>query len=222
MSYDWDFSIFESSWPALLKALQITLELGIYSSLFGTLLGIPIAFLLRNRILKYISLPLNDIFRAIPLLVFMFLVYYFPYEIFGMSPLSSYYSALYAMIFVQAVFTADVIRGALNNTPKDAIKGAQSIGMKKSQINRLVIFPDILRQILPTLIAFYIGNIKLSSLASAINAHELLFTAKVISGQKFRSLEAWVLVAVIYIIVVLPLSVLSRKFEESKWIKMKQ
>lgn len=222
MNYDWDFSIFLTSAPALLKALIVTLELSIYSSILGTILGIPIALFLNNKVLKYIALPLNDVFRAIPLLVLMFLFYYFPYEILSIPPLSSYTCALLAMIFAQAVFTADVIRGALNNISQNAILGAQSIGMKRMQVFWLIVLPDIIRQVLPTLIAFYIGNIKLSSLASAINANELLFAAKVISGQKFRSLEAWVLVAIIYVILVLPLSFMSRKLENSKWIKMKQ
>jgi polar amino acid transport system permease protein len=223
MHYDWDFSIFAPYIPALRNGLIVTLKLSIISSLLGTILGIPISFLLRNKILKYFAFPLNDIFRAIPVLVLMYLLFYFPYtDIFGIEPLSSYACALLALIIAQAVFTADIVRGAINNISLDSVKGAESQGLLKKQVYWLVIIPDVVKQILPTLVAFYIGNIKLSCLASAINADELLFTAKLISSQKSRSLEAWILITIIYIILVVPFSLLTRKLESSKWIKKSQ
>ena len=79
--------------------------------------------------------------------------------------------------------------------------------------------PDIFRQILPTLISFFIGNLKLSSLASVICVPEILYVAKSAGSQSFRSLEAWILVCIIYVILVLPFSYLARNLENSKWLK---
>ena len=68
---------------------------------------------------------------------------------------------------------------------------------------------------------FFIGIIRLSSLASVIGASEIVFVARTSITQNFRSLEAWIIVALIYIIMVLPITYFARKFENSKWIKRK-
>ncbi|MDI9312714.1 MAG: amino acid ABC transporter permease [Limnohabitans sp.] len=220
MNYDWNFSIFEAYKSALLSGLWITLKLTILSSIIGTLLSIPLSFLLRKKPFKYIAIPVNDIFRAIPLLVLIYLFYYFPYQqIFGTKPLPEYYCALLALTFTQAVFTADIIRGAIDGVSNNSILAAQSLGFKQSQIWYYVMLPDIVRQILPTLIAFFIGNLKLSSLASVIAVPEILYVAKSAGSQSFRSLEAWILVCIIYVLLVLPFSYVARKLENSKWLK---
>lgn len=220
MSYDWNFTIFESYKGALLNGLFVTLKLTFYSSLIGTVIGVCISFFLLKKPIKYISLLINDVFRSIPLLVLIYVFYYFPYnQIFGVRPPSEYYCALWALIITQAAFTADIIRGAIDNVSKDSVLAAQSLGFKKYQILHYVIIPDVFRQILPTLISFYIGNLKLSSLASVISTPEILYVAKSAGAESFRSLEAWVLVCAIYIILVLPFSYAARKLENSKWLK---
>jgi polar amino acid transport system permease protein len=220
MNYDWNFSIFEAYKSALLSGLWITLKLTVLSSILGTLFGIPLSFLLRKKPFKYIAITVNDIFRAIPLLVLIYLFYYFPYQqFFGTEPLPEYYCALLALTFTQAVFTADIIRGAIDGVSNNSILAAQSLGFKQSQIWYYVMLPDIVRQILPTLIAFFIGNLKLSSLASVIAVPEILYVAKSSGSQSFRSLEAWILVCIIYVLLVLPFSYLARKLENSKWLK---
>ena len=220
MDYDWNFAIFDNYKNALLGGVWVTLKLTLLSSLIGTLLGIPISFLLRQRIIKFIAIPLNDVVRAIPILVLIYLFYYFPIgQMFGVKALSAYQCALWALIITQAVFIADIIRGAIEGVSKNSIDAALSLGLKSRQIWRYVMLPDIFRQILPTLIAFYIGNLKLSSLASVISVPEILYVAKSAGSQSFRTLEAWVLVCIIYIILVLPFTYIARKIESSKWLK---
>jgi polar amino acid transport system permease protein len=220
MQYDWNFDIFIPYKAALLNGLWITIELAMYSSVIGTIIGILMGVFLRFRPLKFISLPINDILRAIPILVLIYLFYYFPYtEIFGIVPLSAFTCVLLALTLAQVVFTADIVRASIDNVPEKTILGARSLGFKEIQIWQYVIIPDITRQTLPTQIAFYIGNLKYSSLASVIATPDILYVAKTASAQNFRSLEAWVLVAIVYIILVLPLSYLARKVERSNWLK---
>lgn len=220
MHYDWNFEIFAPYAGALWSGLWVTIQLTIYSSLIGTIIGIPLGAFLRFKPLKFISLPVNDIFRAIPLLVLIYLFYYFPYkDLLGIEPLSEFTCSLLALTLAQAVFTADIVRAAIDRVSEKTISAAKSLGFKDKQIWQHVIIPDIFRQTLPTQIAFYIGNLKLSSLASVIATPDFLYVAKTASGQSFRSLEAWILAAVIYTILVLPLSYLARRLEQSKWLK---
>ena len=221
MNYDWDFSVFVHYIPAFKRAIWITIKLSVYSSFWGTIIGVFLGVIYRVKPLNYILLPINDILRAIPVLVLMFFFYYFPYvEIFNLDKApSSFFCATLALTLAQAVFTADVVRAAIDGVSNNTILGAQALGLKQRNIWHHIILPDVFRQILPTMIAFYIGNVRLSSLASVIGTEDSVYVAKIAITQNFRSLEAWIIVALIYIALVLPLSIFSRFLEKSKWLK---
>ncbi len=69
------------------------------------------------------------------------------------------------------------------------------------------------------MLAFYIGNLKLSSLAAVIGCAEVVFVARVAVSQTYRSIEAWLLIGAIYIVLVLPLAWAARALEKSAWLK---
>lgn len=117
------------------------------------------------------------------------------------------------------VFTADLVRGAVDGVSRQAIVGARAVGLREPDVWRYIILPDMVRQILPGLRAFFIANVKSSSLASAIGVRELVFTARIATGTTARNLEAWTIVAAIYVILVVPLGWLGRGLEKSKWLK---
>jgi len=220
MTYDWDFSIFAPYLFPLLRGIWLTIEISVVSAVAGTVAGFALGGIYRAMPLQKIALFFNDVLRAIPLLVLLFFFFFFPYQaVFGIQPLSPVVCSILALGLSQVVFTADLVYSAVDGVSQRSIQGARSLGLKDSAIWRYIILPDIIRQILPTLIAFWIGILKLSSLASVIGAEELVFVAKVASGQRFRSLEAWVLVAVIYVILVLPLTLAVRRLEKSEWLK---
>lgn len=220
MGYDWDFAVFAPYAGAFARASWVTVELAAVSSVVGTVFGFAIGLVLRYRQVAWFLLPINDVFRAVPLLVWLFFAYYFPYrDVFGVTPLSECNSALVALTFVQAIFTADLVRAAVNGVSAQAILGARALGLSRADVWRYIILPDVLRQILPSLLAFWIGNVKLSSLASVIGCREVVFTARVAMGQTFRSLEAWVIVGAIYVIIVVPLAWGARVLERSEWMR---
>jgi len=220
VGYDWDFSVF---WPyawAFVRGLVITIELSVLASVVGTILGILFGPVIRIQGISWWLLPFNDVLRAVPLLVLIFLFYYFPYQsILGIEPPSPFIAAFLALTLAQAVFTADLVRAAIDGVSQQTILGARALGLRESTIWWYIILPDILRQIAPAMVAFFIGNIKLSSLASVIGCQEIVFTARVAMGQTYRSLEAWLIVAAIYIVLVLPLAWAARQLERSEWLK---
>lgn len=218
-SYDWDFSFLVQYKNAFLSGSIVTIYISFLSFLVGTFVGIPIGILL-NKIPSKTILLVNDAIRAIPVLVMIFFVYYFPFkQLFGIDPPNALYSAIIAMSITQASYTADLVRAAIDNVSIKIIMGAKAIGLKEMSILRYIIIPDIIRQILPAEVAFLIGIIRLSSLASVIGAKEVVFVARTSISQNFRSLEAWIVVAIIYIILVLPVTYLSRCLEKSVWLK---
>ena len=220
MSYDWDFTVFAPYRAALLRGIWVTILISVESAVVGTLAGLALGSLFRIVPFQKVFLFLNDIVRAIPMLVWLFFFFFFPYQqFFGIQPLSAFSCAVLALALSQAAFTADLVYSAVNGVSQRSVLGARSLGLRDSVIWWHIILPDIIRQILPTLIAFWIGILKLSNLASVIGCEDVVFVAKVASGQRFRSLEAWTLVALIYVILVLPLTIIARRFEKSEWLK---
>jgi His/Glu/Gln/Arg/opine family amino acid ABC transporter permease subunit len=220
MNYDWDFSVLTPYIPALQRGVLITIELSVIGSLLGTIVGFALGILYRLKPLDRLLLPLNDALRAIPLLVLIFFIYYFPYtEILGIAAPSAFACALIALAVAQAVYTADIVRAAVDGVSKGSIMGARSLGLQEKEIWWHIILPDIFRQILPSLIGFFIGTVRLSSLSSVIGCEDVVFVARSAISQRFRSLEAWIVVSLIYIALVLPLAWVSRYIEKSKWLK---
>jgi polar amino acid transport system permease protein len=219
MGYDWDFRLFVPYLHAFLRGIWVTIQLAVISSVAGTVLGFALAPILRTRFVGPVLSVLNDAARAVPILVLMLFFYYFPYvQVLGVEPPSAFVSAAAALTLAQINFTAEVVRGAIDGVSQKSILGARSLGLKEITIWRYVVIPDVIRQVLPTLVAFYIGNVKLSSLASVIGAEDVVFVARLAVSQTFRSLEAWVIVAAIYIALVLPLTVAARRLERSEWL----
>ena len=221
MGYDWDFSALAGYRSAFLRGVVITLELAIFSSLLGTVGGIPLACLLRAG--RLVAWPLSvvvDTFRAIPNLVLIFFFYYFPYQpILGVSAPSGFTAALLGLTVAQAAYSAELIRAALDNVPRSQLLAIRALGFREGQVNRQVVVPSVVRQTLAGHVALWIGNVKLSSLASVIGVEDSVFVAKVAMAQTFRSLEAWTAVALIYVILVLPMIWGLRALENSAWIR---
>ena len=219
LSYDWDFSVFLPYWPALVRGAWVSIELTLLSSIFGTVFGVLLALPLRWPVIGPVLGGLNDAMRAVPLIVLLFLFYYFPSsQILGLPPLSAFWAAALAMTLAQANFTAEIVRAAIDAVPRRMLDSARSLGLKEVPILLHVVGPNVARQVLPTLIAFYIGNLKLSSLASVIGTEELVYVTRIAVGQTYRSLEAWILIACVYVVLVTPCTLLARKLERSAWM----
>jgi His/Glu/Gln/Arg/opine family amino acid ABC transporter permease subunit len=219
MGYDWNFSVFSQYLPAFISGTWVTVQLSVLSCLVGTIIGFVLGPVLRLKIIGSIFLTLNDMLRALPTLVLIFFFYYFPYRDFGCAAPSAFVCACAALTLSQAAYTADIVRAAVDGVSQSSIMGARSVGLKEITIWQYIILPDIFRQVLPSLIAFFIGIVRLSSLASVIGCEDVVFVARITIGQKFRSLEAWIIVAAIYIVLVLPLTWFARRLERAEWLK---
>lgn len=220
MHYDWDFSILAPYRDALLRGVWISIALGVGSTVIGTVAGVLMGGIFDYLPFKKVILAINDALRSIPHLVLIFFFYYFPYkDVFGIRPPEAFWCALAALALSQAVFTAELVRAAKLTVSQGPILAARALGVPEHVIWCYITLPDIMRQILPSLVAFFIGNLKISSLASVIGVEDVVFVAKVAVGQQYRSLEAWVVVALVYVILVTPLTIAGRHFETTDWLK---
>jgi His/Glu/Gln/Arg/opine family amino acid ABC transporter permease subunit len=220
VGYTWDFSILRGYESAFLWGACLTFALGVLSSAIGTLLAVPIALLLRGT--PFISIPLGllmDALRAIPNLVLILAVYYLPYRVlFATTGPSPFTASLAGLVIAQTAYSADLIRSAIGAVPSNQLLAVRGLGYREWQVVRWVSLPSVVRQVLPSHMALWIGNIKLSSLASTVGVPETVFVARVAMSQTYRSLEAWLVVAAIYVVLVTPLTLIQRRIENSAWL----
>jgi polar amino acid transport system permease protein len=124
------------------------------------------------KLFRYLAIVYIDIFRAMPILVVLILIYYaLPFV--GIS-LSSFTSATLALSLVLAAFTAEVCRAGIENIPKGQFEAAAALGLPFLVALRKIILPQALRVVVPPLTSNCVSVFKDTALASVVAMPDLL------------------------------------------------
>jgi len=216
MNYDWNFGrLIPYAW-AFAKGTVVTLVLTSIVILIGTVLGVILGLVLQKKLPRLIVYPLVDVLRALPPLVLILFMYYFlTRQVIGFA-VPAFWVCVVAMSLNLAAFTSDLVRAAIENVPKYTLDAGRALGMNETQITQHIVFPRVVREIIPGMTMLYIAMLKMSSLASVINVREMVNTAQTVIADISRSLEAWVIVGLIYIVLVIPATYGARAVE--RWV----
>ncbi len=213
MNYDWNFGRLMPYTVAFGKGTLVTLSLTALVIVIGTVLGISIGLTLRKKLPRVVTYPIVDVLRALPPLVLILFMYYLlTRQVIGVA-VPAFWVCVVAMSLNLSAFTSDLVRAAIENVPKDALDAGRALGMTESQITRHIVLPRVVREIIPGMTMLYIAMLKMSSLASVINVREVVNTAQTIIADVSRSLEAWTIVGLIYIALVVPATYGARAIE---------
>ena len=152
-----------------------------------------------------------EIFRAVPVLTQLFIIY------FGLATIGIKLDPIPAAIIGFGLnggaYLAEVFRAGLEGIDRGQNEAAKAIGMPQPMILGMIILPQAIRIVLPSLANFAIGLLKETSLASAVAAPELSFQAHMLVDRTFLSTQIYCMVALVYLALSLPLSSLSRRLE---------
>jgi polar amino acid transport system permease protein len=167
-------AVLRRSLPMMLDGLWLTLQLGAASIVAGLVLGLIVA-LLGLYAVKPVRLLMRlyiDIFRSIPLLVLLIIVYYaLPFV--GLR-LSSFASAMAALTLVSGAYTAEIFRAGIQAIPRGQFEAAEALGLNQRQTMFDVILPQAVRIVIPPLTNNSINVIKDTALASVVAMPDLL------------------------------------------------
>lgn len=170
--FNWEVMV--RAFPILLRGLGNTVMLGVVTIIIGTTAGLLLCLvrLYAIRPIQLLTIVYIDVFRALPILVLLILVYYaLPFV--GIR-LDSFTSATMALSMVLAAFTAEVCRAGIQNVPKGQFEAAASLGMPFWQSMRKIILPQAIRVIIPPLTSNSISVFKDTALASVVAMPDLL------------------------------------------------
>ena len=112
-----------------------------------------------------------------------------------------------------AAFEAEVFRAGIQSIEKGQMEAARSLGMTYFQAMRYIILPQAIRRVLPPLGNDFIAMLKDSSLLSALAVRELTQLGKLNRARTFRTFETWNMVAFLYLVMTLFLSMLVKLME---------
>jgi polar amino acid transport system permease protein len=210
--YQLHFGVLIEYLPAIIDGLIITVKISILSIIFGTLIGIlgALARISSNSLFKLIANCYVEWIRNTPLLIQILFIY------FGLGvflDLSSLVASVCALSFFSGAYITEIIRAGIQSIHKGQREAALSIGMTENQAMFLVILPQAVKRILPTLAGQFITLIKDSSLVSVIAVTDLTYVAKNIVTTTFRAFEVWLVIAVFYFLLSFVLSLAVRKLE---------
>ncbi len=199
--------------PTLLLAAITTVEITIGAFIVAMLIGLLCAMLqtLGSRPLNALIGLYVDVFRAVPVLTQLFIIYFGLTEIgIRLDPLPA---AIIGFGINGGAYLAEVFRAGILSVHQGQMEAAQMIGMTRLRALRIVILPQAMRVVLPPLANYAIGLLKDTSLAAAVAAPELMFRAKNLVDKTFLSTQIYLSVAVIYLAMSLPLSHLASLME---------
>ena len=209
-----DLVAINKSWRLgpLTKGLIMTLEISFFSIIIAIILGI-ITGLMRISpvyVFRRLALTYVEIVRGTPLLVQIFILYFFFGKIFNMGQIASGVAAL--AIFTGA-YIAEIVRAGVQSIHKGQTEAARSLGLNYIQTMRHIILPQALRRTLPPMAGQFISLIKDSSLVSVIAITDLTKAGREVISATFSTFEVWFTVALMYLILTSTLSYLISRLE---------
>lgn len=189
----------------LMMGLWTTLWLSAISSVFALFLGLltGLARISENFTLRGLAAIYVECIRGTPLLVQIFLAYFFLGTVFD---LSRNVCGIGALALFAGAYVAEIVRAGIQAIPKGQSEAARSLGMNSFQTMVEVILPQALKKILPPLSGQFISLIKDSSLVSVIAITDLTKSGREIITSTFATFEVWLVVAAMYLLVTSVLS----------------
>jgi His/Glu/Gln/Arg/opine family amino acid ABC transporter permease subunit len=199
--------------PPLLRAAVVTIEVAILSIAVGLVLGLVVALLKVSRfsLLRRATSVYIEAIRGTPALMQIYLVY------FGLAGVGirfdNFTAAVVALGINTSAYMAEIYRAGIESVHKGQREAALSLGMTPTGAMRFIVLPQAWRVVLPPGANLAIAILKDTSLASAIATPELMSRAYDLVGQSWRPMQIYVLAAMIYAALCLPLGQLVRRLE---------
>lgn len=209
MSYTLDFSPLAPYWSVFLHGAWLTLKMTALAVGLGVALGVLVAFAKRSSIrpLSRACTLYIEVVRNTPFLVQIFLLY------FGLASLGirlpTFTAAVLAMVINIGAYAAEIIRAGLDAVPRGQIEAAQALGLSKWRIGWHVMLQPAIEKVYPALTSQFLLMMQASAMASQISAEELTAVANTVQSDTFRSLETYLVVAALYLVLSLLLKLLT-------------
>ena len=211
-----------ANWQMFAAGVWMTLQLTFLSLAIGFVIALP-AGLARARKVPVASPIINGyvyLFRGTPLLVQTYLIYY------GLSQFEwireswawvflrdPWWCALIAFSLNSGAYATEIIRGAVQTVPAGEVEAAQSLGLSRFQVDRLVVIPSALRRALPQYGNEVVFMLHGSVVASVITLQDILGAGRTLNSRYYLAYEGILTAALLYMAITFVLVAIFRGLE---------
>ena len=202
-----NFELMVQAMPLLLTGAAVTVKITALSVFLGILIGlfVGIARISTYKIVHLAAAVYVDFLRGTPLLVQIFLVY-FALPVLTGQRIDPFIAAIAACSINSSAYVAEIFRAGIQSIDAGQMEAGRSLGMTWTQTMRYIIVPQAARRVIPPLGNEFIALLKDSSLVSVIGFEELTRRGQLIIARTYASLEIWICVAIIYLVMTVSIS----------------
>ncbi len=225
--FEWVIFFIQGNWQQFLLGTVTTLFVSLSGTIIGFFLGLGVSLIqytkvddrssmLFNIIINILKVLINiyiTIFRGTPMIVQAMVIFYGLPVLIGLN-LDPLPAALLIVSINTGAYMAEMIRGGVDSVDPGQLEGAQAIGMSHFQAMVNIIFPQAVRNVLPSIGNEFIINIKDTSVLNVIGVTELFFTSKSIAGSYAKYYEVFIITSAIYLFLTFTISMILKSIEK--------
>ena len=211
-------------WQLFLQGVVCTISLSALTVLFGFVLALVLSAcrMGKSRILKVISTAYVELFRATPMVVQVFLIYYVVFngvkvlpgvKLFGFIRFDRFFPAVVALSLNSGAYLSEIIRSGIQSIDGGQTEAARSLGMTQWQNMKLIVLPQAIKNILPAIANEFVTIIKESAICYTIGVQDIMSAVNAVKGATYRTGEALIIATVLYFCLTFPTSKIIAYFE---------
>jgi putative glutamine transport system permease protein len=206
-------NILTDYWPQFITGFGWTLLSSVLALVFSLIIGSGFAILevLPNKAAHAIARVYIEVFRNIPLLVitmFFFVVVANAFKISGFA------AGTIGLTLYTSAFIAETVRAGIQAVDPGQMEGARANGMTFWQAMKNIVLPQAFKLVIPPLGNQFINLVKNSSILAFVAGADLMYQGNEIASTTFDTVNTYIIVAVFYLIITLPLSYYMRHLEK--------
>lgn len=206
-----------------LEGMACTVTLSALTVIFGFILALVLAMMRMSKVapLRWLATIYVELFRATPMLVQVFIVYYVlladvpipGIRLFGFIRFERMIPGVLALSMNSAAYLSEIIRSGIQSIDLGQTEAARSLGMSQAQTMRHIILPQAIKNILPAIANEFVTIIKESSICYTIGVQDIMSAVKSAQMAAFTIAEPLLIAAAIYFCLTFPTSKIIAYFE---------
>lgn len=210
------FSLIEPYAPMFVNGLAVTCEVTACSLVVAFVLGFVIAVLkvLPCKPLRAALDFYTSIFRGVPLIVLLFMVYFATPQLTGYK-ITMFAASVLTLGLNGSATVSETVRGGIEGVDRGQYDASLALGLPYVTMMREVIVPQAMRSVAPALVNEVITVLKSSSLVATIGLMDMMRAAQSVQALTYRAFEPFIIVAAVYYVIVMGLVALGNRLERN-------
>ena len=207
MHYDWSFGFLLQYSRLIGVGAAYTIGFTILTAASGFVIGCVVAIAGLSKV-RFVSAPLTmlvEVFRCTPVLVQLVWIYYALPVLIGVE-LSPAVAAFIALSLYGGSFYSEIIRGGIVSIDMGQWDAGRALGMRRFDLMKRIVMPQALKRMIPPLVNQAVLQLKNTSLLSVLAVPDLLYQGQLITSATYRPLETYTMIAVIYFLILFPMT----------------